>query len=217
MPDETALMQAIKTTCGAALDDFAPSTSVPVAFWAALTANESGYDVAHGTPLAKITRREPAVFTHLALVAGGFQPKYGSIALSDLVQAEDRQTARPSACHVPFALQAPSVINSVHSNPQTPLTVADLLAWATSWGWTQLMGYHAIEWRVDVADLVDPEKHYRFAAKLMAGFVEQYQLDPTKDFDQMARCWNTGSPAGKTYDPAYVANLLARMEAWGKL
>lgn len=218
MPDDTTLMQAVKRVCGAALADFAPTTSLPVAFWAALTANESGADIERGTPIEKITRREPAVFTHLALVAAGFQPRYGSIVLSDLVQAEERQLARPPAAHAAFALAAPAVVNPLPpANNSAPPSVADLLAWATSWGWTQLMGYHSIEWKVNVSDLVDPVKHYRFAAKLMAGFVEQYELDPAKDFEQMARCWNTGGPDGATYDPQYVPNLLSRMEVWKDL
>lgn len=212
MPDESDIMQAVKQACGAALDDFSPSTAVPVAFWAALTANESGANILRGDAIGSITRREPAVFTHLALVAAGFQPRYGSIALSDLVQADDQQSTRPVACHTPFALQAPSLITA---NTQTQLSVADLLAWATSWGWTQLMGYHAIEWKVAVDDLVDPEKHYRFAAKLMDGFIRQFKLDPAKDFDGMARCWNTGRPDGVTYDPKYVPNLHRRMQLWG--
>jgi hypothetical protein len=212
------LMQAVKRVCGASLAELDPLTSAPVAFWAALTANECGADLERNTPIEKITRHEPAVFTHLALVAAGFQPRYGAIALSHLVQAEERQLARPAASHVKFAVEAPAVIPTILPATSQPApTVADLLAWASSWGWTQLMGYHAIEWKVTVADLTDPQQHYRFAARLMAGFVAEFKLDPAKHFDQMARCWNTGRPDGVTYDLNYVGNLERRMQAWDKL
>lgn len=41
-PDEINLMTRVKTVCGPYLDANAPSTSVPTAFLAALTANETG-------------------------------------------------------------------------------------------------------------------------------------------------------------------------------
>ncbi len=215
---EKKLMLAVKAVAGPYLAEFAPTSSVPEAFWAALTANESGADIEEGTPIERIRRREPSVFTHLAMVAAGFTPRYGSITEIDFAQSEDRQLARPVACHAAIAQQAPSLIASNAPNLQKPsTTVADLLGWASSWGWTQLMGYHSLVWKVPLQELVDSSRHYHFAAKLMAGFTGQYDLDPTKDFEQMARCWNTGRPNGVTYDLQYVANLLRRMEVWKQL
>ena len=212
---EERLMQAVKSACGPALAAFAPSSSVPESFWAALTANESGADLELGNSIDKILRREPAVYQHLAMVAGGFQPRYGSLTATDFDHAEDQTLARPIACHEPFARQAPSLLPA--NTLKTAITVDDLLRWSTSWGWTQLMGYHALEWGIAVSDLWSPAMHYPLAARLMAGFVKQYQLDPKTEFEQMARCWNTGRPDGATYDPKYVQNLLARMEEWEKI
>jgi len=215
--DEIKLMQAVKSACGPALAAFSPSSSVPESFWAALTANECGGNLVRGDAIQNIKRREPAVFSHLALVAAGFQPNYGSITKIAIDHAEDQSLARPTASHEAFMATAPSVLPAMATPQETTITVDDLLRWSTSWGWTQLMGYHALEWGIAVSDLWSPALHYGLAARLMAGFVKQYALDPKTEFEPMARCWNTGGPEGKTYDPAYVPNLLSRMEAWEKL
>jgi hypothetical protein len=218
MPGENDLMQAVKKTCGDSIAAAAADSKVPAPFWAALTANESGLNILRGDPIQNIKRREPAVFTHLALVAAGFKSNYGSITASSIDHAEDKSLARPASCHAPFASQAPVLLS-----PQSPaasprsVTVDDLLRWSTSWGWTQLMGYHALEWGVGVADLWDPAKHYGLAARLMAGFVKQYSLDPERAFEPMARCWNTGRPDGVTFDLQYVPNLLHRIDVWNSL
>lgn len=217
---EIRMMQAVKTICGPQLARVNGSlgASFDMAFWAALTANESGANIVRGDSIETIKRREPAVFTHLALVAAGFKSNYGSITADSIDHAEDDSLARSPACHAPFASQAPAILA-----PHTPavgprsVTVDDLLRWSTSWGWTQLMGYHALEWGMAVADLCNPELHYALAGKLMAGFVKQYKLDPGKDFEGMARCWNTGRPDGVTFDLQYVPNLLRRMEVWDSL
>lgn len=90
-------------------------------------------------------------------------------------------------------------------------------ALSTSWGWTQVMGYHAAEFRQPLDALQHPETHYLLAAELMAGFVHRWALDPLKNFEQMARCWNGGHPTAQTYDPHYVPNLLRRMDVWNAL
>ncbi len=85
---------------------------------------------------------------------------------------------------------------------------------ATSWGYTQIMGYHLIGRPGTVLDLVEPRFHFRFALELLADFVERYQLDVTREFAEMFRCWNTGQPYGVTFDPAYVEKGLRRMETY---
>lgn len=209
------LMNAVKETCGAALAAFAPSSSVPVEFWAALTANESGANIARGEPIETIRRREPAVFAHLAMVAAGIKPRFGSLTALDFDQPEDQTLPRPISCHEQPLRHASSLLPAAdHPQDKASVTVDDLLGWSTSWGWTQLMGYHVLEWKTPLADLVNPEKHYFLAARLMAGFTERFNLDPGKDFEAMARCWNTGRPDGVTFDLHYVQNLLRRIEVW---
>ena len=95
--------------------------------------------------------------------------------------------------------------------------------WATSWGLTQVMGYHVARRPGGVAILKDPATHLKFALGLLGEFVERFQLNPKLEFEEMFRCWNSGAPyddpktpriEGKTFDPKYVARGLARMEIY---
>jgi hypothetical protein len=88
---------------------------------------------------------------------------------------------------------------------------------ASSHGLTQIMGYHAVLRSLPIADLNDPAKHYTVAARVMKDFLRQYQLDPVKNAPEMAHCWNSGSPHGKTYDPLYESNLMVRKAIWEAL
>ena len=66
------------------------------------------------------------------------------------------------------------------------------------------------EWTV--RDLLDPAFHFRTALALLAEFAEDYQLDVTRAFEEMFRCWNTGKPyAHPTTDPVYVTHALRRI------
>ena len=85
---------------------------------------------------------------------------------------------------------------------------ADLRALATSYGLTQIMGWHVINnLKCTIADLRDPEKHLGYAVKLLEIVGGEYLRQ--KDFASVLRIWNTGSPAGKTYHASYVSNALA--------
>jgi len=95
--------------------------------------------------------------------------------------------------------------------------------WATSWGLTQVMGYHVARRPGGVAILKDPATHLKFALGLLGEFVERFQLNPKLEFEEMFRCWNSGAPyddpqtpriEGRTHDPKYVARGLARMEIY---
>ena len=98
-----------------------------------------------------------------------------------------------------------------------PLTDAQLRDHASSWSLTQILGYMALGWKIPLAEIQNPATHYNCTLRLLGEFEHQYMLDPQKDFDRFFRCWNTGSPTGKTYDPAYVQNGLDRMEVWKSL
>jgi len=96
----------------------------------------------------------------------------------------------------------------------------DLRALASSWGLTQIMGYHTLSWERQPGDLLDPKFNLTLAVRLAAQFVEAFQLDVRRDggeYAQLFRCWNTGGPYGKTLDPKYVENGLARMEIYRAL
>ena len=88
---------------------------------------------------------------------------------------------------------------------------------ASSWGLTQIMGLHLAGRRGSVRDLLDPGFHYHLANQLLAEFAASYQLDLGREFEEMFRCWNTGTPVGHTADAAYVANGLERMAIYRSL
>ncbi len=179
-----------------------PGARVPPDFLGALTANESAGAV-------NAARFEPVVFDRLKAVASGECVAFGTINALGLDQ-EVQEMLRPKACdfHAQF-------LTGEFLQAQRPTIAAmndDLLRdLATSWGYTQIMGYHLIGRPGTVRDLMDPAYHYRLALDLLEGFVRQYGLNPAKQFEEMFRCWNSGQPHGRTYDPNYVGNGLRRM------
>lgn len=97
---------------------------------------------------------------------------------------------------------------------------------ATSYGLTQIMGYHVLGDRgkgtgdsttTDPHRLLDPRFNLQNARRMLAVFCASFDLDPRTDFEQMFRCWNTGRPDGKTFDPQYVEKGLARMKLYEEL
>lgn len=83
---------------------------------------------------------------------------------------------------------------------------------ATSWGLTQIMGYHMLGRPEPVEKLCEPAYHYRLAARMIEEFAARFHLDPQRDFEALFRCWNTGRPNGKTFDPAYAEKGMRRIE-----
>lgn len=90
-----------------------------------------------------------------------------------------------------------------------------LEALARSYGLTQTMGWWSLHLKCTVADLRDPEKHLKYAVKLM---LLNSQGDFERgEFEGEMRQWNSGSEKGKTHDPDYVANVSAVMDAYEEL
>lgn len=83
---------------------------------------------------------------------------------------------------------------------------------ATSWGLTQIMGYHMLGRPEPVEKLSDPVFHYRLAARMVEDFAARFHLDPQRDFEPLFHCWNTGRPDGKTFDPSYAEKGMRRIE-----
>src|ERR1039458_9572978 len=71
---------------------------------------------------------------------------------------------------------------------------------STSWGLLQIMGEN---YAGPPAELADPLTNITQAERMLADFAERFDLDLTKDFKEMFRVWNTGSPVGKCYSPDY--------------
>lgn len=88
---------------------------------------------------------------------------------------------------------------------------AALRALATSYGLSQIMGWHMINnLKGAIADLRDPSKHLRYTILLMMIVAGVFLRK--KDYESCLRIWNTGKPKGKTYDPNYVHNALLVMK-----
>jgi hypothetical protein len=192
----TILMTAIKSGWGSAINNVFRSGGVPDAFLAALIANESG-----GRNDAK--RFEPRVLVEIWEVLLGRKASFGSIGRADLVAYVSGFPA--TAINPPAAL------------PADAFQRADALA--SSWGLTQIMGYHILDGQTfrSLDDLKIPERHLFQTLRILGEFAAEFKLDLTQDFEKLFRCWNTGKPDGKTFDPMYASNGLVRMAVWSSL
>lgn len=86
-------------------------------------------------------------------------------------------------------------------------------ALSRSYGTTQIMGWSMVKMlKGTLADLRNPDKHLLLAVERLE-IVAKPQLR-ARQYESAFRIWNTGSPTGKTYDPAYVANGTAVMLAY---
>ena len=126
---------------------------------------------------------------------------------------DDASRFEPSVCvHLRGLLDG----KEDHFGPITKTDLAgckdpDVRDFSTSWGLTQIMGYHLLVWGQDPRDLLEPKFNLEMCTRLLAGFAHAYQLDVRAEFEEMFRCWNTGRPNGITTDPEYVPNGLRRM------
>src|SRR6267142_4538423 len=131
---EQELMQSIKAQWGTEIEDACKTSAVPPAFLAALIAGESG-----GKPDAK--RFEPGVLRALWEVLLGRKTAYGSIRRADLVQFVAGLASPP--------------VSSPQSLPADAFQRVDSLA--TSWGLTQIVGYHILDTLTPPSPPRDPQ------------------------------------------------------------
>ena len=186
-------------------------------FLAALTANESG-----GDPNAR--RFEPGVYRRLKEVAAGRLAGYGGVTKSLLEKEISRigsgaqhGAAGTTQTGSSAVAEATGTAGSAKS-PSTAALADDFIRrLATSWGLTQIMGYHLIGRGEPIERLLEPEFHYRIAVELIQDFALRHHLDPGRDFEALFRCWNTGRPDGQTTDPAYAEKGLRRLELYREL
>ena len=205
---ERRLVQRVFERCNAAIAEACAKSSIPAEFLGALAANESG-------GRGDATRFEPGVYRHLVAVAEGRRPSYGSISVAAL----DDEVAGllPSADAGAHARYMTRGFADLHSTEIGNATDAALRELATSWGYTQIMGYHMVGRPGDVHQLLDPNFHFRTAVWLLSEFALDFQLDTGRDFAAMFCCWNTGSPHGRTFDPDYAKKGLRRMQIYRQL
>lgn len=202
------LVEQVFTLWDGSIQEACRFSSVPAEFLGALTANESGGDGA-------AVRFEPAVYSHLKAVALGEAARWGSITARTLAPEVAQELAQAAVEVNADSLRA-LLLGGQGSETQgrAEQVLRDL---ATSWGLTQIMGFHLIGRRGAVQDLLDAHFHYHLANQLLAEFADRYQVDLATEFEEMFRCWNTGSPDGRTADPAYVSAGLERMEIYRSL
>ena len=205
---EHRLVRRVFTRCDEFIQEACRSSSVPVEFLGALTANESGGDSA-------AVRFEPSVYRHLKAVAAGERPRYGGIGAEALCE-ELTEVLHPKTgeFHEKFLN---SLFTAGQASELSRLADEALRELASSWGFVQIMGFHLIGRHGTVRDLLEPRFHYHLANQLLAEFAESYQLDRGREFEELFRCWNTGRPDGRTTDPAYVENGLRRMKLYQEL
>lgn len=186
MQGDQQLMEGIKAKYGAAIAQAVAGTPYPAALLAALTANEGALD-------ENASRLEPKVLGDLALTVTGTKAAYGSIGALDLQNYLAELMGKDAI-----------------------LALRNL---AMSWGPTQIMGYHALAGGYAVAELRDPEKHYHHTVELLEGFRKQFNLvmvptTPPISAEPFFRCWNSGSPNGRTFDPNYAGNGVNRFSIY---
>jgi len=182
--------------------------SLPPEFLGALVANESG-----GNP--KAARFEPAVYRHLRDVADGKARLFSGISATELdAELEEMLHPKSSGYHKRYLTET---FSATHAAGLVALEDEALRELATSWGYTQIMGYHMVGREGVVRDLLDPRFNFRLALGLLGGFAHEFELDLATEFQPLFRCWNTGRPYGETFDPDYVRRGLERMEVYGRI
>ncbi|MGH9455049.1 MAG: hypothetical protein ACRD2O_13885 [Terriglobia bacterium] len=202
------LMLRIFEECHSHIIAASTDSPIPPELLAGLTANESGGN-------AQARRFEPGVFEHLKSVAEGRATQFGAIRARDLEQAERiLEVVKSPEYHARFLN---TVFAATHALSISELQEDALRAFASSWGYTQVMGYHMIGRQGSVQDLCDPTRHFIYAIDLLNDFIRQFRLNAIKDFESLLHCWNSGGPRGKTFDPAYVPNGLRRAALYREL
>lgn len=225
-------MTRVRTSYAQHLTDATQKSLIVPEFLAALTANESG-----GNHQAQ--RFEPGVYRRLEDVAAGRLASYGGITKSmlekEITKAQSAHQQDSSAVPEGSADRKPAMPTSSQgaaqaNTPQKP-TAADLAATpstpdfaddfirrlSTSWGLTQIMGYHLLGRADPIERLLEPAFHYRMAVELLEEFALRHHLDPARDFEALFRCWNTGRPDGQTADPRYAENGRRRLDLYRQL
>lgn len=204
-PAERRLVGRVYARCHEFMQEACGPAEAPVEFLGALTANESGGD-------STAVRFEPSVYRHLRAVAAGESPRYGGISAETLGK-ELAEVLHPKTgeYHERFLNAA---FTSGQAGELSRLADEALRELATSWGFVQIMGFHVIGRERAVHDLLEPRFHYHLANQLLAEFAKSYQLDLSREFAELFRCWNTGRPNGRTVDPAYVEKGLRRMKLY---
>ena len=103
---------------------------------------------------------------------------------------------------------------AAHDRP-TFGAIGQLIELASSWGPLQIMGYEALAGHFPLSELKDPNRCFVHGVHMLELFRAKWNLPlPTTDYAPYFRCWNTGRPDGKTFDPEYAANGALRLSIY---
>ncbi len=97
------------------------------------------------------------------------------------------------------------------------LSYDELMDIATSWGLTQVMGYHTLGTGRPARDLAEPEFNIIKSISILESFARRWKLDSATQPEKLFSVWNTGRPNGKTYDPNYIPRGILRMGIYEKI
>ncbi len=176
-----------------------PAAAALRALLAALVANESNAE-------REATRFEPGVFSRICLAALG-KKEFQDPSLSRPIEQQEW-------------LREGDVAIDRYRTPGESYALTALKQWkklATSWGYTQLMGWHALEWHVPLEEFMVTEHHFRYAIRLLDHGMAKYHLYHEADAGGLLRFWNTGTVHRPTYDPQYVPRGLERLRIYQQL
>lgn len=205
---DRVLVKQVFDLCHRYTAEAVSGTVLPVEFLGALTANESGGRV-------DAACFELSVYGRLKAVATGQSTNFGSIAWKQLSEALQEMDS-PEVRRLEETIAVQGYLQELARSMTGP-EEQDLKDFATSWGFTQIMGYQVIGRKASVKGLLDPQFHYHFAVEILNDFALSFRLRLEKDFESLFRCWNTGRPDGRTFDPDYVANGIRRMNLYREL
>jgi hypothetical protein len=162
---------------------------------------------------ANAKRFEPVVAGDLAAVVSGQKAAFDVAGSRRALGAADLAAYLAA----PGGTDAPGNLTHIFQR------LADL---ATSWGLTQIMGFHLLMAGVSspaefALHVSDPSYQLAFTLQMLAFCAEQNQIDLAMP-DRVAASdfftwWNCGRINGKTFDPAYVPNGLERMRIYSAL
>lgn len=91
------------------------------------------------------------------------------------------------------------------------LTEEQRVQYATSYGLTQITGYHV--YPRDPRELLDPDTSLRETVVLLEAWLRHYALDPKQQAAELFHCWNGGGPHNRTV-PGYVEHGLEHMKTY---
>lgn len=94
------------------------------------------------------------------------------------------------------------------------LTDQQMRDYATSYGLTQITGYHVFP--RDPRELLDPDTCLRETVVMLEDWLRRYALDPDKQAAELFHCWNGGGPHNRTV-PGYVEHGMAHLRAYEAL